>query len=818
MSKKTFSNMLVGGILSLLVIVLAASSVLAEGPYYATKEEAVSHVPTFIVPKDCFVWKDGPDPSKPWRVIEGTGCAHWVAHELVLGTFPSPWLRWEMGEIEPPLPEEAWDVCYDGFYINVGNVIQGRKEVEIKDAKVGDIWTRSDLGHCGIVRQVGSGQVLIEHCSDIAGGLIEEWVTSGKCWRIYAVSITPLSFVGMQEQEVNCGATEDGGGSVYVSQQQWAEGEGDSWVFWMYQDFYVGITLDEVLVHGWQELFGDSENLALFSSGGTYAIENWSWYSMSEGTQHAYGEFQITSDTPWQLDIEFSGEKYGGSTLSMNASIYDSDWNLVQNVGRSVSWDSDWSGPEYDSAVFPTGTYYLTLDVQTQTQVSVSGPPEPGEEPQRVESFAKGQISADVTAWPKPESDLDLYWLAKAIMNEADGKMSIEQEAVGWTVLNRLSQPWRFGYSIREVVLDGYEPYWTEPHKEPNDAMVELAEDLLEGNIPDPTDGATHFFSPISMTSGYGPYKIPGTNEYGLIPNWVIPIGYTEQSPPPSDWVMLPLYKTIDWPTTEWIGSLDQPGRNYYFMFYRPWMQQILASIQSPGELRAYDSEGRVTGVVNGTVVSEIPGSEYLNNTIVINFPDDYYLYEVAGTSDGVYGLTVTAVTKHEDITFVATGIPTSGNAVHEYEIDWEGVSAGEEGVLLQVDSDGDGTFEQTISTGATLQAPANLDEYTETTLGRVGYDRRTRQFSVNATVTNTSSTAIGSPVWLVIESISNMSVTLANSDGTSIDGKEYIDLSGLLGNGQLDPGESVRTRVYFNNPTRVRFNFTSSVRGIILP
>ena len=112
--------------------------VLAEGPYYATKEEAVSHVATYIVPKDCFVWKDGP-AATPWRVIPGWGCAHWVAHELGLGVFPSPWQRWEMGEIEPPLPAEAWQVCYDGFYINVVNVIAGRTEVEISKAKVGDI-------------------------------------------------------------------------------------------------------------------------------------------------------------------------------------------------------------------------------------------------------------------------------------------------------------------------------------------------------------------------------------------------------------------------------------------------------------------------------------------------------------------------------------------------------------------------------------------------------------------------------------------------------------------------------------------------------
>jgi len=172
--------MIVFSTLSMLGLIFPEAA-LAEGPYYATKEEAVSHVPTYIVPKDCFVWKDGP-AATPWRVIPGFGCAHWVAHELGL-RIDSPWLAWERGEIEPPLPPEAWQVCYDGFYINVVNVIAGRTEVEISKAKVGDIWTYTDLTHTGIVRQIEDGKVLVEHCSNVEGGVVQTWFTSGKCWR-----------------------------------------------------------------------------------------------------------------------------------------------------------------------------------------------------------------------------------------------------------------------------------------------------------------------------------------------------------------------------------------------------------------------------------------------------------------------------------------------------------------------------------------------------------------------------------------------------------------------------------------------------------
>ena len=242
------------------------------------------------------------------------------------------------------------------------------------------------------------------------------------------------------------------------------------------------------------------------------------------------------------------------------------------------------------------------------------------------------------------------------------------------------------------------------------------------------------------------------------------------------------------------------------------------AKLCSPGELTVYDLQGRVTGLVNGEVRIEIPNSDYYQDNVIVFSPSDSHRYEVVGTDQGTYGLNITFVSGGEEITFEANDIPTSPESVHQYTIDWDALSTGEEGVILNIDNDGDGEFEQSIITGPTLEAPVSVDEYTETNLGRVGYDRRTGRFSVNATVTNTSNTAIGSPVWFVIESINNPGVTVANADGTTYDGKPYIELSGLLENALLCPGESVATRVYFNNPNRVRFTFQPSVWGMILP
>ncbi|MCK4828348.1 IPT/TIG domain-containing protein, partial [bacterium] len=98
----------------------------------------------------------------------------------------------------------------------------------------------------------------------------------------------------------------------------------------------------------------------------------------------------------------------------------------------------------------------------------------------------------------------------------------------------------------------------------------------------------------------------------------------------------------------------------------------------SPGELRVYDSLGRVTGLVNGEVKEEIPYSLCDGSTAIIVSPQDSYRYEVVGTDEGIYRLVVNSVENGETTTFTATDIPTAPGAIHQYTIDWEALSQGE--------------------------------------------------------------------------------------------------------------------------------------------
>jgi len=134
-----------------------------------------------------------------------------------------------------------------------------------------------------------------------------------------------------------------------------------------------------------------------------------------------------------------------------------------------------------------------------------------------------------------------------------------------------------------------------------------------------------------------------------------------------------------------------------------PWWRRI--EIGSAGELRAYDSENRITGVVGGEVRQEIPLSLYdsENKAITIFCPDDVYRYVVAGISNGSYGLRMTSAENETTTSFSATDIPLHTTEIHQYLVDWVMLLRGEDGVTVEVDSGGDGIFEYTFTSDSEL-------------------------------------------------------------------------------------------------------------------
>jgi hypothetical protein len=283
----------------------------------------------------------------------------------------------------------------------------------------------------------------------------------------------------------------------------------------------------------------------------------------------------------------------------------------------------------------------------------------------------------------------DAYWLAKAIMSEAGNCSEYEQIAVGWTVINRLNTG-RFGDSTEYIVKK-----WYRYNQEPTENIESIAKDILENEKPDPTDGATQFFSPRLMTSGYGPYPVPGTTQNAYYPSWAEPRGGWETITQ-STTHYVTINNELEWRQLEGINNSD-------VMFYRPYIIEISARIESSAELRVYDSYARATGLVNGEISIQIPRSNCFENTVTIFFPNETYKYMVVGRAEGFYSLIVTANTREEDITFTAINIPTSKSAIHLYSIGWDALSQGGEGVTAMVNSDGDGHFECTFTSDGEL-------------------------------------------------------------------------------------------------------------------
>jgi hypothetical protein len=128
-----------------------------------------------------------------------------------------------------------------------------------------------------------------------------------------------------------------------------------------------------------------------------------------------------------------------------------------------------------------------------------------------------------------------------------------------------------------------------------------------------------------------------------------------------------------------------------------------VGKIGSPCELRIYDSQGKITGVVEGQVREEIPNSVYFNDTFILLSSTDTYTYEVRGLDEGTYNLLIAHSTQNKITIFRATDIPISINEIHQFILNWGILSENQQGATVKVDLDGDSRFEKTFTSDKEL-------------------------------------------------------------------------------------------------------------------
>jgi hypothetical protein len=127
---------------------------------------ARGQVDKHVEPKECFVWYESNDN---WKPIHGTGCAHWVAHQLNI----------QQGAL--------LDRCLAGFTYRVKRLIEGRKLIfspkdkkgKIGDVQLNDIYVTPAVDHMGLVFKIepsadkGDPKIFIRHDSSGQGKVAE---------------------------------------------------------------------------------------------------------------------------------------------------------------------------------------------------------------------------------------------------------------------------------------------------------------------------------------------------------------------------------------------------------------------------------------------------------------------------------------------------------------------------------------------------------------------------------------------------------------------------------------------------------------------
>jgi parallel beta-helix repeat protein len=136
----------------------------------------------------------------------------------------------------------------------------------------------------------------------------------------------------------------------------------------------------------------------------------------------------------------------------------------------------------------------------------------------------------------------------------------------------------------------------------------------------------------------------------------------------------------------------------------------VAVVVACPVELVVTDPLGRSVG----KSVDDIPGATYteadlnqdgdLDKLVMIPTPiDGNYVFTLNGMSLGLYSLIAQFAGSQEIVSFKATEIPVILNAIHHYTVNWTALSLGEEGVAVQVDSNGDHVFEHTFTSDSEL-------------------------------------------------------------------------------------------------------------------
>lgn len=114
-----------------------------------------------------------------------------------------------------------------------------------------------------------------------------------------------------------------------------------------------------------------------------------------------------------------------------------------------------------------------------------------------------------------------------------------------------------------------------------------------------------------------------------------------------------------------------------------------------------------------------------------------------------------------------------------------------------------------------TVFAETDVTDLVEIQQSRLRYDRRTGTSSTQVCIKNISEEVLLTPIKVVIDDISDPSVSVSNADGYTEDGKPYFEYGTVIE--QLQSGDMTKNKlIKFDNSEKQRFGYSLKVIKLV--
>ena len=139
--------------------------------------------------------------------------------------------------------------------------------------------------------------------------------------------------------------------------------------------------------------------------------------------------------------------------------------------------------------------------------------------------------------------------------------------------------------------------------------------------------------------------------------------------------------------------------------------------------------------------------------------------------------------------------------------------------VRVIVSDDDGGETPTEIEINVELVEPVDVTDLVQVTYFGTQVNTRTRTVSFYGTITNISAETLSGPIHLSWSNMQPATAVPRNADGTREDGTPYFDITPLVGDEQLEPGETSAARIFsIYNPTLRPLSFDNVVTAVVAP